>query len=77
MSYSGTDILRLKRPKRIISIGTKVWFGKHKGKIFLDVITNHPTYIRWAMSEDIFDLDTTAKNIYKERLEGGDSELPF
>lgn len=44
-------------------------FGKHKGNTLEEVINSSPTYIRWAMTEGVIELDNDAHPIYEDAIE--------
>ena len=51
-----------------LSLTDTMPFGEHKGKIVEDVIIEVPTYFRWAIEEEVIELDEEAFSFYEDTL---------
>lgn len=45
-------------------------FGKHRGRLLVDLINNELSYVQWLVREKVIEIDNEAYEVYKNNCEG-------
>jgi hypothetical protein len=55
---------------KIYSKHDELPFGKHKGRLIIDILNNELSYAQWLVRERIIEMDNETFEIYKSNCEG-------